>query len=50
MAYQIKDQNVTPPPPDPAEQRSVRSDAFASVAMIFIALGLIVMIIAFQIL
>ncbi|MFZ9630089.1 MAG: hypothetical protein ACO3C1_12160 [Ilumatobacteraceae bacterium] len=50
MTYQIKDQNVTPPQPDPELQRSVQRDAAASVAMMFISLGLIAMIVAFQIL
>ena len=50
MTYQIKDQNVTPPPRDPSLQRSARGDAAAAVAMMVLSAGLIAMIIAFQIL
>jgi hypothetical protein len=50
MTYQIKDQNVTPPPPDPQLQAEVRRDALAGVVMIVVTLGLIAMIVAFQIL
>lgn len=50
MTYQIKDQDVTPPPLDPELQRSVRRDAIASVAMIILSAALIVSIVAFQIL
>lgn len=50
MTYQLKDQNITPPPLDPALQRSVRGDAVAAVAMIVLTAALIVSIVAFQIL
>jgi hypothetical protein len=50
MTYQIKDQNVTPPPRTPEMQRSVRRDGFAAVAMIVLTACLIVAIVAFQIL
>ncbi|MEN9504901.1 MAG: hypothetical protein RI958_827 [Actinomycetota bacterium] len=50
MAYQLKDQDITPPPVDPKLRRSVTADAAAAVAMIVITAGLIAMIIAFQIL
>lgn len=50
MSYQIKDQDVTPPPVDPSRQRSAKGDAAAAVAMIFLSAALIAAIIAFQIL
>ncbi len=50
MTYQLKDQDITPPPLDPALRRSVAGDAAAAVAMIVLTAGLIVMIVALQIL
>ena len=50
MTYQIKDQNVTPPPVDPSRQQSARRDAAGAVAMMFLSAALIACIIAFQIL
>lgn len=50
MTYQIKDQNVTPPPPDPSRRQSASRDAAGAVAMIFLTAALIASIIAFQIL
>jgi hypothetical protein len=50
MAYQLKDQDVTPPPVDPALQRSVTRDAVAAVVMIALTSGLIALIVALQIL
>lgn len=49
MAYQLKDQDVTPPPLDPALKRSVAADAAAAVAMIILTAGLIALIVALQI-
>jgi hypothetical protein len=49
MPYQLKDQDVTPPEPDPAAQRSVARDGLAAVAMIVLTAGLIALIIAVQI-
>jgi len=49
MTYQLKDQDVTPPPPDPELQRSVTRDAAAAVAMIVLTAGLIALIAAVQI-
>jgi hypothetical protein len=46
MTYQIKDQDVTPPKPDPAEQRSVAADGVAAVVMAFAALGLIALVLS----
>jgi hypothetical protein len=50
MTYQIKDQNITPPPVDPELQSSVRRDAIAAVVMVVLTAALIVSIVAFQIL
>jgi hypothetical protein len=50
MTYQLKDQDITPPPLDPALRRSVTRDAVAAVAMIALTAGLIVLIVAVQIL
>ena len=33
MVYELKDQDVTPPEPDPDEARSARSDAFGADAI-----------------
>ncbi len=49
MTYQLKDQDVTPPPVDPALQRSVTRDAVAAVVMIVLTAGLIALIVAMQI-
>jgi hypothetical protein len=49
MVYQLKDQNVTPPAPDPMLQRSMRNDGLAAVAMMVLTAGLIALIIAIQI-
>ena len=50
MVYQLKDQDVTPPPPDPENQRSATRDAMAAVAMIVLTVGLIALIVGVQIL
>lgn len=50
MAYQLKDQDVTPPPPDPALQRSVARDGAGAIAIALITLGLIALIVGVQIL
>jgi len=44
MAYQLKDQDVTPPPSDPANQRSVAADGLAAVVMVLMSIALIVLI------
>lgn len=49
MTYQLKDQDVTPPPRDPSLQRSVTRDAAAAVVMMLLAAGLITLIVALQI-
>ena len=49
MVYQLKDQDVTPPPPDPGLQRSMRNDGLAAVAMMVLTAGLIALIVAIQI-
>ena len=47
MAYQLKDQDVTPPPkPDAANQRSVAADGLAAVAMVLASIGLIVLVLS----
>lgn len=47
MTYQLKDQDVTPPPePDPDGQRSVVADGLAAVVMVFAALGMIVLVLS----
>lgn len=47
MVYQLKDQDVTPPPaPDPNERRSVAADGIAAVVMALATLGLIVLILS----
>ena len=46
MAYQLKDQDVTPPVPDPSDRRSIAGDGIAAVAMVVAALGLIVLILS----
>jgi hypothetical protein len=50
MTYQLKDQDVTPPPPDPAAQRSIARDGAAAVAVLLLTVGLIALIIGVQIL
>lgn len=50
MVYQLKDQDVTPPPPDPANQRSATRDGVAAVVMILLTAGLIALIVGVQIL
>lgn len=49
MPYQLKDQDTTPPTPDPTAERSIARDGFAAVAMIVLTAGLIALIIAVQI-
>ncbi|MEC7580271.1 MAG: hypothetical protein VX728_04465 [Actinomycetota bacterium] len=50
MVYEIKDQNVTPPEPNPDDIRSSRNDAAGAFAIALITAGLIAAIIFFQIL
>ena len=44
MAYQLKDQDVTPPVVDPETKRSVASDGVAAVAMVLLTAALITLI------
>ena len=46
MAYQLKDQDVTPPEPDPFNQRSVAADGLAAVVMVLAAIGLIALVLS----
>lgn len=46
MAYQLKDQDVTPPAPDPRQRRSVAADGIAAVVMALATLGLVVLILS----
>lgn len=50
MVYQLKDQDVTPPPPDPANRRSATRDGVAAVVMVLLTAGLIALIVGVQIL
>ena len=50
MTYQLKDQDITPPPVDPALRRSATRDAAAAVAMIVLTAGLIALVVTLQIL
>lgn len=50
MVYQLKEQDVTPPPPDPELQRSIKKDGIAAVAMLLLTGGLIALIVGVQIL
>jgi hypothetical protein len=46
MTYQIKDQDVTPPKPNPTQARSVTRDGFAALVMVLATLGLIILILS----
>lgn len=46
MTYQLKDQDVTPPPPDPANRRSIAADGLAAVTMALATIGLIALILS----
>jgi len=50
MVYEIKDQDVTPPEPNPDDISSSRNDAAGAFAIVLITAGLIAAIIFFQIL
>jgi hypothetical protein len=50
MVYEIKDQDVTPPVPNPATIRSSRNDAAGAFAITILTAGLIAAVIFFQIL
>jgi hypothetical protein len=50
MTYQLKDQDITPPPLDPELRASVSRDAVAAVVMMLLTAGLIALIIAVQVL
>jgi hypothetical protein len=45
MAYQLKDQDVTPPQVGAATERSVAADGLAAVAILLITIGLITLVI-----
>jgi hypothetical protein len=46
MVYQLKDQDVTPPPPDPVNQRAVAHDGAAALAIVFATIGLIALVLS----
>jgi hypothetical protein len=46
MVYQLKDQDVTPPPAGAAEKRSIASDGLAAVAILLVTIGLITLLIS----
>jgi hypothetical protein len=47
MAYQLKDQDVTPPSqPEEVNQRSVAADGLAAVAMVLASIGLIALVLS----
>ncbi len=46
MVYQLKHEDLTPPPPDPQLQRSVARDGIAATAIVVLAAVLVVMAIA----
>ncbi len=46
MAYQLKDQDITPPDPEQVERRSVAADGIAALVMAVATLGLIVLILS----
>jgi hypothetical protein len=50
MVYELKDQNVTPPTPDPEDVRSARNDAIGALAIAALTIGLIALLIGVQIL
>jgi hypothetical protein len=50
MVYELKDQDVTPPTPAPADQRSVRGDAAGALGIAVLTIALIALIIGVQIL
>lgn len=45
MAYQLKDQDVTPPQVGAADKRSVAADGLAAVAILLTTIGLITLVI-----
>jgi len=44
MAYQLKDQDVTPPPPEKVDPRSAARDGLAAVAMVLATAALITLV------
>ncbi len=46
MTYQLKDQDITPPPLSEVEQRSAAADGLAAVVMVLMALALIVLVLS----
>lgn len=44
MAYQLKNQDITPPPPDQVEQRSTAGDGIAALVIVLMTAGLIALI------
>lgn len=50
MPYQLKDQDTTPPPVDPALKRAASGDAIAATLVVLLTAGLIAALVAFQVL
>ena len=50
MVYELRDQDVTPPEPDPEDVRSSKSDARGALGIAVLTIALIVTIIWVQIL
>lgn len=46
MAYELKEQDVTPPVVDPAGRRSMAADGIAAVVMVLATIGLIALILS----
>jgi predicted lipoprotein len=46
MAYQLKDQDVTPPDPSQIEGRSVAADGIAALVIVLMTIGLIALVLS----
>lgn len=46
MAYQLKNEDIMPPPPDQVEQRSVARDGVAALVMVVLTVGLIALLVS----
>ncbi len=46
MAYQLKHESITPPPPDQVEQHSAARDGVAAIVMVLMTLGLIALLVS----
>jgi hypothetical protein len=46
MAYQLKNESITPPAPDQVEQRSVARDGFAAIVMVLMTVALIALLVS----